>query len=525
MKGNDAVSLAENKANSPPAAVKVPEQPRNGKGQFYFPRLLAWAVLIIALAATAGGWYVTRLNAELGARRQFDEEAGGVLSALRQRLLIYQHALYGAAGLFAASETVERAEWRAYLESVSVENRLPGVDGVGFIANVPRAGLEKFLRVTREDGAPEFGIHDEGTNAVLMVLKYLEPAERLRPLLGRDISGDAAQREVAEKARDTGNPVISGKIALLEPGKDDTAGFLMFLPVYRQGVRTETVAGRRANLEGWVFARFVGQQFLRGILENRSSSLDIEVYDGSRPEAANRLFDAEADAPAENAGYHPHFTDEITLSIAGRNWTVRFSSKPSFEATIPRALSTLFGLGGVVVSLSLFGIAWSLTSTRQRALAIAWDMTGALRQTNEQLQRVIVERQRAEQSTKDSQALYHALVESLPLNIVRKDLQGRITFANQRFCNEIGRSLKEILGRTDADLFSADLAREHTRHDNHVMETGDTLEGFEEIQNAAGDKRRVQVIKVATRDGEGNVTGMLAILWDVTDLRQTAEKR
>ena len=47
----------------------------------------------------------------------------------------------------------------------------------------------------------------------------------------------------------------------------------------------------------------------------------------------------------------------------------------------------------------------------------------------------VSERQRAEEQLRDSEALYQSLVANLPQNIFRKDLQGRFTFANQRFCD------------------------------------------------------------------------------------------
>jgi len=46
-----------------------------------------------------------------------------------------------------------------------------------------------------------------------------------------------------------------------------------------------------------------------------------------------------------------------------------------------------------------------------------------------------IERRRAEMALKDSESLYHSLLEGLPVMVLRKDLQGRFTFANQRFCD------------------------------------------------------------------------------------------
>src|SRR5580765_5512441 len=403
------------KANSVSAsATKSSERAPGGRAARFGPQFLAWVVLVITLAASFGGWYISRLNTELTARRQFDDEASRILSSLRQRLMIYQDVLHGGVGLFAASYSVERNQWRAHLESGSVDKRFPGIDGVGYIANVPRTNLDEFLRRTREDKTPDFDVQESGTNDVLMVVKYVEPEEPHRGALGHDISGDPDRRAVAEKARDTGSAAMSGVLALKSAAKGTQQGFLMMLPVYRHGARTETVEERRANIEGWVYGRFVGEQLMRGILENKSSTVNIQVFDGPKPDPATRFFDELHELATENPGFQPHYSDEIVIGMAGRNWTVRFTSKPAFDASTPRYLSALVGVSGTLVSLLLFGIIWSQSSTRQRAIAIAWDMTSALRQTNEQLQKVMVERQRAEQGIKDSEALYHSLVESLP---------------------------------------------------------------------------------------------------------------
>ena len=56
------------------------------------------------------------------------------------------------------------------------------------------------------------------------------------------------------------------------------------------------------------------------------------------------------------------------------------------------------------------------------------------------LETVADERRRAVQALRETEVIYHSLVETLPQMILRKDLDGRFTFANQRFCAELGES-------------------------------------------------------------------------------------
>src|SRR2546426_10727603 len=50
----------------------------------------------------------------------------------------------------------------------------------------------------------------------------------------------------------------------------------------------------------------------------------------------------------------------------------------------------------------------------------------------------ITQRRQTEENLRHSEALYHSLVETLPQNIFRKDLDERFTFANGQFCKGLG---------------------------------------------------------------------------------------
>jgi PAS domain S-box-containing protein len=150
--------------------------------------------------------------------------------------------------------------------------------------------------------------------------------------------------------------------------------------------------------------------------------------------------------------------------------------------------------------------------------------TSDLANANAELTREVAERRRVEESVRESEALYHSLVECLPQNILRKDLQGRFTFANQHCCATIGRSLEEIVGKTDHDLFPKALADKYRHDDVAVIESGNTLDVVEEHRTATGDLLYVQVMKTPIRDARGEIIGTQVIFWDVT-ARKRAEQR
>ena len=115
-----------------------------------------------------------------------------------------------------------------------------------------------------------------------------------------------------------------------------------------------------------------------------------------------------------------------------------------------------------------------------------------------------------------SEAFYLSLVENLPGNFLRKDLDGRFTFVNSRFCRTIGLPREQILGRTDFDLYPAELARLYKEADEQVIRTGRTTESVEAHRTPNGTLY-VQVIKSPVFDESGRIIGIQGIFWDVTE--------
>ena len=136
----------------------------------------------------------------------------------------------------------------------------------------------------------------------------------------------------------------------------------------------------------------------------------------------------------------------------------------------------------------------------------------------------ITQRRQAEENLRNSEALYHSLVETLPQNILRKDLQGQFTFGNQQFCKTLGRPLDQIVGKTDFDFFPRELAEKYQRDDQRVMRTGQPYQTVEEHQPPGGEKMYVQVVKTPLHGADGTTIGLQGIFWDITQQRLADEK-
>ena len=143
--------------------------------------------------------------------------------------------------------------------------------------------------------------------------------------------------------------------------------------------------------------------------------------------------------------------------------------------------------------------------------------------TLEMLLRHALDQRTAQDTIRETEARYRSLLESLPLNVFRKDLEGRVLFANQRYCNEMGRPLSELMGKSDFDLFPRRLAEKYRRDDMRVVETGKPFEDIEEHRQQDGETIYVQVFKAPIRDARGQVLGIQGMFWDVSARRRAEE--
>ena len=135
----------------------------------------------------------------------------------------------------------------------------------------------------------------------------------------------------------------------------------------------------------------------------------------------------------------------------------------------------------------------------------------------------VTDRLQTEQQLGESQAVYSSLVESLPIRVFRKDVDGRIQFGNQRYCDAMGMTLEELRYKTDKDLAPAELAEKYMRDDQEIMKSGQIFRGIEEHVTPEGESRYVEVLKAPVLDANGNPSGIQGIFWDVTDRHKAEE--
>jgi two-component system cell cycle sensor histidine kinase/response regulator CckA len=137
--------------------------------------------------------------------------------------------------------------------------------------------------------------------------------------------------------------------------------------------------------------------------------------------------------------------------------------------------------------------------------------------------RDISERRRTEEALRTSEAKYRSLLENLEQSVFLKDTDLRVLAANRRYCEAVGQSEADIVGKTDFDFYPPALAEKYRADDRRVLSEGRRLE-LEEQNLFKGRLRRVRVIKTPVRDSQERIVGVLGIFWDVTEQHALEEQ-
>lgn len=277
-----------------------------------------------------------------------------------RRMDVYLATLESTAAMMALVDTLTAEEFRQYIDRLNVQERYPGIQGIGW--------TERVWRDTT--GAVETPEPDERHT-----IRYLEPLDlRNRAALGFDMYLDTTRREAMGRARDTGQPALSGHVRLVqEIIGDEQAGFLIYVPVYRSGTVPPTVDARREDLEGFIYSPFRADDFFEGIFGAETlPRVSFRVYDGPTVAPSALLHDP------GRAGDRPRFTATRTLTESGRNWTVVYASTPTFEAIVPGVIPGTVLLTGLAASLWLFLLARGQSAARERAEAANHAKSGFL---------------------------------------------------------------------------------------------------------------------------------------------------
>lgn len=336
-----------------------------------------WVVVGLSLAATLGAWQITKRQAEEKVRDQFDRAVEQTVSLIEERMQKYEDALWGGvAAVRAQGDDMTYADWVIFSESLRLEERYPGINGIGLIHHVLPEELDAYLAEQRR-ARPAYTIHPTHGEDEYLPITYIEPADINAAAVGLDMAHEANRYFGVLRSRDTGTAQITAPITLVQD-ELHTPGFLFYAPWYAEGEDSDLDA-RQANFRGVVYAPFVVRTLLDGTLAEANRAVGIRISDGS-----DVLYD-EHQPSFDDYDPDPAFRQVVPVVLYGREWEFDIWSAKSFQELTHTREPLVILLGGLLLDALLLSLFVVLSRSNRRAINFADEVSAALRSESERL--------------------------------------------------------------------------------------------------------------------------------------------
>jgi signal transduction histidine kinase/DNA-binding NarL/FixJ family response regulator len=343
-----------------------------------------WLVVCLSIFLTVFAWYFSQKQVDEKNRIQFLRESDQVVELISDRMRKYEDGLWGGvAAIQAKGGDITYKDWKIFADSLRIDIKYPGINGIGVIHYVPSKRLNSYLEEQRQQ-RPDYKIHPEHNEGEFFPITYIEPADVNAKAVGLDMAHETNRYTAAKKARDTGLAQITGPITLVQD-EGKTPGFLFYAPFYKNNI-FETQEDRTRNLTGLVYAPFVVKKLMRGVLHRENRRVGIQIRDG------NELLYDDHVASVKDFDPSPMFKKQYDVKFYGRSWVFNIWSTQSFRNSVKSDQPLMILVGGIIIDSLLLFLFVLISRSNRRAVVYADTVTqelqknaANLKQTNQDL--------------------------------------------------------------------------------------------------------------------------------------------
>lgn len=335
---------------------------------------------------------------------EFERRTDHLAHTLQNSFDRYVEILYSIKGFYASSPRVERKEFRTFVGHFL--SHYPGIQALSYDARITNAERAGYELEARREGYNNFQITEQNAEGKMVraaerpayvSVYYIEPHEGNESALGYDVRSGPKRVEALNRARDTDEPVVTGRVKLVQE-KESQWGLLIFLPLYRYGLPHSTIEERSQNLQGYVTEVFR----IHDVIETSLGKVDREgirigLYDESAPEEGRLLY--ENHPPIERPKGN-RLRRTVSFEMAGRHWSLQFSLTPEYEIAHRSLQAWSVLAGGLLFAGLLQALLLFVTGRTAKIEELVTKRTAELEHANEDLHHQITERERIESELK-----------------------------------------------------------------------------------------------------------------------------
>lgn len=334
-------------------------------------------VVSLSLFLTLFAWQISKSQAEKQIALRFEVARNNTMALIMEGMSNYEDALWGGvAAVESHGGDISYAQWHKYARTLHIEQKYPGINGIGVIHFQTEQTLEPYLAKQRQV-RPDFNIFPAHDQSVYMPITYIEPESANAAAIGLDVAHELNRRQAARASADTAQAQITAPITLVQDA-GATPGFLFYAPFYSGSV-PDTVEDRRKRVLGAVYAPFVVHKLMEGLLAKDLRTVRLSIHDGN-----TEIYNEHGQIDQGNDP-NPMFAEQVTLELYGRTWLVDVRSNLEFRSDNSLNQSRFILISGLIIEALIVAVFVMMASSNKRAVSYADRVTADLRAETLQL--------------------------------------------------------------------------------------------------------------------------------------------
>lgn len=344
--------------------------------RFFSPGLF----FILCSVFTLIAWSVADVSSTSENSARFERSANSILLGFKNRMSVYTNAVVYTRNLFALKPDLSKEEFQKFVRGMNLREEFPGIQNIGYVRHFGPRELPAILKKVPPEKAD--GLKKIAGRPFYDVVLYVESmVDTASTAEGLDLASNSERWTAMERAARTGLPVATDRVQRLSVpvSQDSEFYFMVFVPLYKNGLPTSTPEERMAALSGFVYGGFRAPVLfgtIAGDAKMSEGKLPIQVFDGPTTDPSRLMY-----SKGDMADAVQPFMKEIELNAADHQWRILLGATAEFSPAYSRFLPILILFMGFILSAA---VALSARNARRYADKLHEDIL-IRRQTEAQL--------------------------------------------------------------------------------------------------------------------------------------------
>ncbi|MBF0444171.1 MAG: response regulator [Magnetococcales bacterium] len=437
-------------------------------------------------------------------RKVLSKQSETIAQSITSSLVTTVNSIQNLAMLFRATENIKADEFKIFSQPLLSHH--PFIKSAIYMPKLSPGELLSFEEMMKGQGYLTYNLREIPSpllskhlqDDIHLPVQFIEPFTVINStMLGIDLNSHPLVVDAIQRSLTTGDPTI----ASIPEGLRAFEGMAFIQAIYSGRYEPKTLEERKTRFRGAI-AMLIDPQIL--LPNNISPELEISLTLAPLVDAWGGTIDLQLFVKKEGT---THRAGKLTFTTISNSNKITLTPDLKFIININRKIhieeaSLFIPLLGLFIGLFLAILGVSLV----RAIILK---NSLLLQQNAEIEQEVLQKT----------AMLTLVLDTVPVRVYWKDLNGRYLGCNRLFAEDAGCSTTElVVGKTDLQMPWKEQAEQYLNDDNKVLSTGLSKTNYDEAQTTYyGRKIWLKTRKTPLSGLDGEILGTLGVYEDISE--------